>query len=96
MSPESLLGKKLTSRESLEAFYQQLLADPVLQEPLRVASDRESFVRIGVQLGKEHGYSFTAEELDEAILEAAENEGLEFQKVDEALEQLRINEIVGW
>jgi predicted ribosomally synthesized peptide with nif11-like leader len=84
------------SRESLEEFYQRVLTDPVLQEPLRVASDRESFVRIGVQLGEEHGYSFTAEELDEAILEAAENEGLESQTVDGAIEQLRINEVVGW
>ena len=84
------------SRESLEEFYQRVLADPTLQEPLRAASDRESFVRIAAQLGEENGYSFTPEELDEAILEAAENEGLEAQTVDGAIEQLRINEVVGW
>ena len=84
------------STESLEQFYQRVLEDPTLQEPLRVASDRESFVRIAVQLGEDNGYSFTAEELDEAILEAAKNEGLESQTVDGAIEQLRINEVVGW
>ncbi|HEY9652914.1 MAG TPA: Nif11-like leader peptide family natural product precursor [Coleofasciculaceae cyanobacterium] len=57
------------SRESLEQFYQQVLQEPSLQEPLRTAPDRDSLVRLAVELGEQNGYSFTAEEVEAAIEE---------------------------
>lgn len=57
------------SRESLEQFYQQVLQEPSLQEPLRTALDRDSLVRLAVELGERNGYSFTAEEVEAAIAE---------------------------
>jgi predicted ribosomally synthesized peptide with nif11-like leader len=57
------------SRESLEQFYQRVLENPALQEPLREAPDQESLVRLAVELGRENGYDFTTQEVVAAIEE---------------------------
>jgi predicted ribosomally synthesized peptide with nif11-like leader len=89
------LGKKLMSTESIDGFFEEVINESALQDQLRNASDRESFVKEAVALAKNIGYSFTAEELDDAIQEAAENQPLESTRVGFAIQQLRINKIVG-
>ncbi len=90
------LGKKLMSTESIDGFFEEVINDSALQDQLRKASDRESFVKEAVALAKNIGYSFTAEELDEAIREAAENQPLESTRVGSAIEQMRIEQKLGW
>ena len=48
----------------LQAFIQAVLKDPRLQDQLKAAPDRESFVELAVQLGRAKGYSFTSEDLE--------------------------------
>ncbi len=62
---------------SLEQFFQMASQDLELQEKLKAANDREAYIRLVVELGKEKGYSFTSSQvvtaLDKAAKEAAEN-----------------------
>lgn len=58
------------SKESLQQFYQRVLREPSLQEHLRAAPDRASIVRRAIELGEQHGYSFTAEEVEDAMKQA--------------------------
>ncbi|MBD2183401.1 Nif11 family protein [Planktothrix sp. FACHB-1355] len=60
------------SRESLEQFKEVLLKYTTLQERLKATADTESFVKLAVKLGEESGYSFTAEEVKEALQEETE------------------------
>ena len=55
------------SRESFEQFRQLVLRDITLQEQLRETPDRESFLKLVLQLGAERGYSFVAEDVEAAI-----------------------------
>jgi hypothetical protein len=45
-------------------FHQLVLQNQALVEQLRAAVDFRSFVQLTVQLGKEHGYSFTHREVE--------------------------------
>ncbi|MBV8883273.1 MAG: Nif11 family protein [Chroococcidiopsidaceae cyanobacterium CP_BM_RX_35] len=61
---------KTTSQ--LEQFYTELLADPLMQERLKAATDPKSLSELAVELGKAKGYSFTKEEVLAAMaIEAA-------------------------
>ena len=74
---------ELTSTESieecpaspgeLERFRRAVLADLNLQEQLRQTDDRESFVRLVVSTAREHGYSFTAKDAEDALLAAQQD-----------------------
>lgn len=59
------------SQENLETLKQVLLKSTLLQERLKPALDRRSFVNLVVELGAERGYSFTAEEVELSLLEPA-------------------------
>jgi hypothetical protein len=56
------------SKENLETFQKAFLKSTLLQEKLKTAFDRESFIKLAVELGTQNGYSFTAEEVDAALL----------------------------
>lgn len=50
--------------KQVEEFHQLVLRNRVLTERLRTAVDRKSFVQLAVQVGAEHGYSFTHREVE--------------------------------
>ena len=52
---------------ALEGFYQEVLADSVLQEHLKAATDAKSLSEIAVRLGQERGYFFTEKDVLAAI-----------------------------
>jgi hypothetical protein len=56
------------SKENLETFQKAVLKSTLLQEKLKAALDRESLIKLAVELGTQNGYSFTAEEVDAALL----------------------------
>ncbi|HEY0003429.1 MAG TPA: Nif11-like leader peptide family natural product precursor [Pyrinomonadaceae bacterium] len=55
------------SQESLDQFRLLVLEDVSLQKQLRETPDRDSFLRLMLQLGEERGYSFTAETVEQAL-----------------------------
>lgn len=60
-------GTGLSSPEDLQSFRQTVLNDLNLQERLRQTDDRESFIRLVVGLGRQLGYRFTANDVDNAL-----------------------------
>ena len=64
-------------QESLEQFFQMASQDQELQEKLKAVNDREAYIRLVVELGKEKGYNFTRSQvvtaLDAAAKKAAKN-----------------------
>jgi predicted ribosomally synthesized peptide with nif11-like leader len=64
------------SKASLEQFYQQVLQDPKLQEQLRAAPDKQSIIKLAVDLGQQNGYSFTAQDVEAAIEEVTQQQQL--------------------
>jgi predicted ribosomally synthesized peptide with nif11-like leader len=64
------------SQENFERFKQLVLQDAGLQEQLRGTSDRDRMVALTQQLGAERGYSFTTEDVLEA-LRASQREWIE-------------------
>ncbi len=56
-----------SSRQALEHFRQRVLSEPALQEPLRAIMDAKEFPALLVRLGAEHGYTFTPEDVQEAL-----------------------------
>lgn len=55
------------SIENVNQFYQVVSQDPALQLQFQFAADEESLVKMAVELGQQHGYSFTSEEVIQAI-----------------------------
>ncbi len=55
------------SIENVNQFYQVASRDPDLQLQFQCAADEESLVKMAVEVGQQHGYSFTAEEVIQAI-----------------------------
>lgn len=45
--------------KEIEQFHRLVLQDPLLKERLKQSSDRESFLNLAVELGKQNGFSFT-------------------------------------
>ena len=52
------------SQISFEQFRQLVLQDLPLQEKLRAASDFQTFTLLAVQLVRERGFDFTAEDVE--------------------------------
>ena len=50
--------------KQVEQFHKLVLRDQLLKERLKQAIDRPSFVHLVVQIGQEHGYSFTHKEVE--------------------------------
>ncbi len=76
------------SIENVNQFYQVVLQDSALQQRFQFAPDEESLVKMAVELGQQHGYDFTAEEVIQAIALAqppAETTGM-VELADEQLE----------
>jgi Nif11 domain len=48
--------------KEVEQFHQLVLQDTSLKERLKQSGDRESFLNLAVELGKQNGYSFTYNE----------------------------------
>lgn len=48
--------------KEIEQFHQLVLQDPSLKDRLKQSGDRESFLNLAVELGKQNGYSFTYNE----------------------------------
>jgi hypothetical protein len=48
--------------KQVEQFHQLVLQDSSLKERLKQSGDRESFLNLAVELGKQNGYSFTYSE----------------------------------
>ena len=55
------------SQENFEQFRRQVFSDRSLQLELRELTDQETFVNRVRQLGEECGYSFTVEDIAEAM-----------------------------
>lgn len=55
------------SLDRLEQFRQLVLRDAALQERLREPSSQADFVARLQQLGREHGYDFTADDVAAAL-----------------------------
>jgi len=51
--------------EQMQQFLQAIRQDGSLQERMRTAPDQASIARLAVELGAEHGYHFTATEVEE-------------------------------
>lgn len=55
------------SIEQVNQFYQVVLQNPELQLQFHLATDDESLAAMAVEVGQQHSYSFTAEEVIQAI-----------------------------
>ncbi len=55
------------SVQDLERFQSAVLGDKALQHELRVCTQREAFIDLVVQRGREHDYLFTAAEVVAAM-----------------------------
>ena len=76
------------SIEQVNQFYQVVSQDPALQLQFQLATDEESLATMAVEVGQQHGYSFTVEEVMQAIALAqppAETTGM-VELADEQLE----------
>ena len=73
---------------SLQQFIQVLMKDRAMQEQLKAAPDRETFVKLAVKLGERNGYSFTAEDL-EALRTQQDRIPIESSTLDEQLQVKR-------
>ena len=61
------------SHASLREFIPQILLDAKLQDQLKNTTDKAVFTQNLVRLGKEHGFDFTAEEVDVVLLKNKKN-----------------------
>lgn len=68
MFQESIMSTKSLERlKSFERFLQLVLEDEVLQARFQEAPDQESLVNLAVELGREKGYDFTADEVRQEL-----------------------------
>ncbi len=73
------------SVESVNQFYQEVMQEPALLEKFQAASDRESLANLAVEVGQQKGYSFTVDQVEQAL--AAQNAASETGELsDEQLE----------
>ncbi|BBD63710.1 hypothetical protein NIES4072_26340 [Nostoc commune NIES-4072] len=77
-------------QESIQQFFQMASQDQELQSKLKAAPNREAYISLVVELGKEKGYSFTSAQvgsaLDTAAKEAVENGEEASQLLEEELD----------
>ena len=83
---------KPTIPASLQQFIQALMKDRAMQEQLKAAPNRESFIKLAVELDQQNGYSFTAEDL-EALRTQQDRIPVESSTLDE---QLRVKRKAVW
>lgn len=62
------------SQANVEKFYELVQNNEQLQEQLKAAGNKESFLDLAVQLGQENGYTFTSQDVD-ALLNQKSQEG---------------------
>jgi hypothetical protein len=74
-------------QENLDQFLQMAAQDLELQEKLKAASDRDAYISLVVELGKEKGFT---SDLVEATLETAEKEA---EENDEPVKRLSEQEL---
>ncbi|NJK66416.1 MAG: Nif11-like leader peptide family natural product precursor [Microcoleus sp. CSU_2_2] len=73
------------SVKSVNQFYQEVMQEPALLEQFQSAPDRESLVNLAVEVGQQNGYSFTIDEVKQALAaQSAANEAGELS--DQQLE----------
>jgi predicted ribosomally synthesized peptide with nif11-like leader len=60
-------GENHMSVESVNQFYQEVMQEPALLEKFQAASDRESLANLAVEVGQQKGYSFTVDEVEQAL-----------------------------
>jgi predicted ribosomally synthesized peptide with nif11-like leader len=70
---------------SVEEFYQVIKNSEELQQQLANTQDQDSFNDLAVELGKENGYDFTAEEVNSFVKFKSNNVNVELQDEDLAL-----------
>lgn len=79
------------SKEDIGKFQQAFLSYTTLQERLKATTDRESFVRLAVELGEQSGYKFTAEEVESLLDEYLQSQDqLRFATLEEASEKFEV------
>ena len=59
------------SVETVNQFYQEVMQEPALLEKFQSAPDQESLANLAVEVGQQKGYSFTVDEVEQAL--AAQN-----------------------
>lgn len=64
------------SQANVEQFYKLVQNNEQLQEQLKAAVNKESFIELAVKLGQENGYTFTGQDI-EAFLNQKSQEGAE-------------------
>ena len=73
------------SVETVNQFYQEVMQEPALLEKFQSAPDQESLANLAVEVGQQKGYSFTVDEVEQAL--AAQNAASETGELsDEQLE----------
>jgi predicted ribosomally synthesized peptide with nif11-like leader len=55
------------SFESVNQFYQEVMQEPALLEQFQSAPDQESLVNMAVEVGQQNGYSFTVDQVKQAL-----------------------------
>jgi predicted ribosomally synthesized peptide with nif11-like leader len=55
------------SVETVNQFYQEVMQEPALLQQFQSAPDRESLANMAVEVGLQNGYSFTVEEVKQAL-----------------------------
>ncbi|PZV23232.1 MAG: Nif11-like leader peptide family natural product precursor [Snowella sp.] len=70
---------------SVEEFYQVIKNSEELQQQLANTQDQDSFNDLAVELGKQNGYDFTAEEVNSFVKFKSNNVNVELQDEDLAL-----------
>lgn len=81
-------------QESLKQFLQMASQDQELQEKLKAASNREAYISLIVELGKEKGYSFTSSQVVTA-LNAAESEAAKNDEEASTLSEKELASVAG-
>ena len=70
---------------SVEEFYQVIKNSEELQQQLANTQDQDSFNQLAVELGKENGYDFTADEVNSFVKFKSNSINVELQDEDLAL-----------
>jgi predicted ribosomally synthesized peptide with nif11-like leader len=60
-------GENHMSFESVNQFYQEVMQEPALLEQFQSAPDQESLANMAVEMGQQNGYSFTIDEVKQAL-----------------------------
>lgn len=80
---DAMVGSTQSSVIQMRQFGRRAVQDPTLRSKLQAASDHASFIRLCVQLGRENGFAFTAEQLESRLdSEAANDNELSDEQLD--------------